>query len=54
VVEEDQTLPPPEDVEAASFPFSVLHFSNDDSERNLEDDEKDATTETLEDSSRLE
>jgi hypothetical protein len=51
-VEEDQTLPLLKEVEAIAFPFSVWHFSNDDSKRNLEDDE-DVTTEMPEDSSRL-
>jgi hypothetical protein len=54
VVEEEQFLPPPEEVEAVSSPsFSVCSSSDNDSERNLEDD-KDAATETLEDSPSLE
>jgi hypothetical protein len=54
VKEEEQPLPPPEEVEAVSSPsFSDWSSSDDDSERNLEDD-KDAAIETLEDSPRLE
>jgi hypothetical protein len=53
VEEEEHSLPPPEEVEAVSFPsFSDWSSSDDDSKRNLEDD-KDAATETLEDSPRL-
>jgi hypothetical protein len=52
--EEEQPVPPSKEVEALSSPsFSGWSFSDDDSERNLEDDE-DAVTETPEDSPRLE
>jgi hypothetical protein len=54
VEEEQQSLPPPKEVEAVSFlSFSVWSSSDDDFERYLEDD-KDAATETPEDSPRLE
>jgi hypothetical protein len=52
--EEEQPLPSPEEVEAVSSPsFSVWSSSDDDSERNLEDDE-DAAMETPEESTCLE
>jgi hypothetical protein len=54
VEEEEQPLPPSEEVEAVSSPsFSDWSFLDNDSERNLEDDE-DAAMETPEDSPRLE
>jgi hypothetical protein len=54
VVKEEESLPPPEEVEAVSSPsFSVSSSLDDDSERNLVDDEYGAT-ETLENSPRLE
>jgi hypothetical protein len=54
VEDEEQPLPPPEEVEAvSSSSFSDWSSSDDASERNLEDDE-DAATEMLEDSLRLE
>jgi hypothetical protein len=53
-VEEEQPLPLLEEVEAVSSPsFFDCSSLDDNSERNLEDDE-DAATETPEDSSRLE
>jgi hypothetical protein len=53
-VEEEQTLPPLEEVEAVSSPsFSDWSSSDDNSERNLEDKE-DAAMETPEDSPHLE
>jgi hypothetical protein len=52
--EEEQTLPPPEEVEAVPSPtFSDWSSVDDDSRRNLEDD-KDAAMETPEDSPCLE
>jgi hypothetical protein len=52
--EDHQPLSPPEEVEAVSFPsFSDWSSLDDDSERNLEDDE-DAVTETPKDSPCLE
>jgi hypothetical protein len=52
--EEEQPLPSSEEVEAVSFPsFSDWSSSNNDSERNLEDNE-DTVIETLEDSPCLE
>jgi hypothetical protein len=54
VEEEEQPIPPPEEVEAVSSPsFSDWSSSDDDSKRNLEDD-KDAATEMPEDSPCLE
>jgi hypothetical protein len=54
VEEEEQPLPPSEEVEAVSSPsFSDWSFLDNDSERNLEDDE-DVAMETPEDSPRLE
>jgi hypothetical protein len=54
VEEEEQPVPLPEEVGAASSPsFSDWSSSNNDYERNLEDD-KDAAIETPEDSPRLE
>jgi hypothetical protein len=54
VEEEEQSLPPPEEVEAVSSPsFSICSSLEDDSERNLEDD-KDAGTEMPEDYPNLE
>jgi hypothetical protein len=54
VEEEQQSLPPPKEVEVVFFlSFSVWSSSDNDSERNLEDDE-DAAMETPEDSPCLE
>jgi hypothetical protein len=54
VVEEEQSLPPPDDVEAVASPsFSGWSSSDGKSKRNLEDKE-DAATETPEDSLRFE
>jgi hypothetical protein len=54
VEEDEQSLPPPEEVEAVSSPsFSIKSSSDNNSERNLEDNE-DAVAEMPEDSPRLE
>jgi hypothetical protein len=54
VKEEEQPLPPSEEVEAVSSPsFSDWSSSDDDSERSLEDN-KDVATEMPDDSPRLE
>jgi hypothetical protein len=54
VEEEEQPLPPSKEVEAVSSPsFSDWSFLDNDSERNLEDDE-DAAMETPKDSPHLE
>jgi hypothetical protein len=54
VEEEEQPLPPPKEVEAVSSPsFSDWSSSDNDSERNLEDNE-DAVMETSEDSPHME
>jgi hypothetical protein len=54
VEEEDQPLPPPEEVEVVSSPyFSDWSSSDDDSERNL-DDAEEVATDMPDDSLRLE
>jgi hypothetical protein len=54
VGEEEQSLPPPEEVEAvSSLSFSIWSSSDNKSERNLEDDE-DAVMDIPKDSPRLE